>query len=108
MLPKRTRTRGHPAAAPTVDELLATRDRMNRANAEFLKIDTETALTFIQIARQTDNNSKRQPNRRAARRAYDTARKLMPKVDLTVEDIHLLMGRLDQLRLELKALGESF
>lgn len=108
MVPKRNRTRGHPAATPTVDELLDTRNRMNRANAEFLKIDTETALTFLQIARDTDNNSRKQRNCRAARRAYDTALKLMPKVDLTVEEIHLLMGRLDQLKLELKALGESF
>ena len=43
--------RGHAAAKPTVDEWLASVDRMNRASAEFLKIDLDTALTFLQIAR---------------------------------------------------------
>lgn len=108
MPPRTHHTRGRPAEKLNADELRATRERMNRAGAEFLKIDMETALTFVQIARETGNDSRKRRNVRAARTAHDTALKLMPKLDLTVEDAQVLKSRLGRLRSELEALGESF
>jgi hypothetical protein len=108
MLPKKHRWGGHAARKPTVDELLATRDRMNRASADFIKIDVETALTFAKIARDADNATRRTRNQRAARKAYDTILKLLSKVDWTAEDGRVVEKGLDRLKAELKMLGEIF
>ena len=74
--------RGHAAPKPTVDDLLASRERMNRASAEFLKIDLETALTFVKIARQSRDDVRKKRNCKAARRAYETVLRLINKVEL--------------------------
>ena len=42
-----------------MDELLASREQMNRVSTEFLKVDLKTALTFVKIARQTPTTIKR-------------------------------------------------
>lgn len=91
-----------------MDELLAARERMNRASVEFLKTDLETALTFVQIARQTTDASRRRRTCRAARKAYDTLERFVRKVDLSAENgQHLTLG-LKRLRYELEGLGEVF
>jgi hypothetical protein len=99
---------GHPARKPTVDELLATRDRMNRARADFLKVDLETALTFVKIAHTTDDEFRKERNCRAARKAYETVVRLQKKVDLTTNDGLALKRGLDRLKSELERLGETF
>jgi hypothetical protein len=100
--------RGHPAPAPTIDELLASRERMNRASTEFLKIDLETALTFVKIARQTCDSVRKARNRLAARKAYDTVAKLVAKVRLNDTDHQIVTDGLRELKKELEALGEQF
>src|SRR5215469_9950215 len=100
--------RGHAAAKPTVDELLASRERMNRASAQFLKLDLQTALTFVGIARQTRDQVRKKRNCMAARRAYDTVVRLADKVPLEVEDRQTVSRGLKRLRTELEALGEVF
>ena len=100
--------RGHAVAKPTVDELLASRERMNRASAEFLKLDLRTALTFVGIARQTGDQIRKRRNCMAARRAYDTVLRLADKVQLGVEDRRDVSQGLKRLRTELEALGEVF
>ena len=96
------------ADRPTVDQLLASRERMNRASAEFLKIDVETALTFANIARQAHDSARKERNCRAARKAYDTVAKLFRKVNLNDVDRQTVIDGLLQLRKELEALGEKF
>jgi hypothetical protein len=108
MTAKRQSTNRLAAAKPTVDELLASRDRMNRASAEFLKIDLQTALTFVRIARQTNDEYRKKRNRSAARKAYETVSKLSGKVDLGIEDRWTLRRGLAQLKTDLERLGETF
>jgi len=96
------------AAKPTMDELLASRERMNRVSVEFLKADLETALTFVQIARQTSDDCRRMRTCRAARRAYETLEKFFSRVDLGTENGRQLGLGLKHLRTELEGLGEVF
>lgn len=80
---------------------------MNRASAEFLKIDLETALTFVKIARQTPDDVRKKRNCRAARRAYETVMRFIPKVELNPQDAQVITLALNQLRSDLEALGEA-
>jgi hypothetical protein len=91
-----------------MDELLASRERMNRASAEFLKLDLQTALTFVGIARQTRDQVRKRRNCMAARRAYDTVMRLVDKIQLSVEDRRAVSHGLKRLRTELETLGEVF
>jgi hypothetical protein len=101
-------TWGYAAPKPTIYELLASRERMNRVSVDFLKIDLEIALTFARIAGQTRENSRRKGNCRSARRAYDNVVNLIQKVDLNSGDCQALQRKLAQLKTELEALGERF
>ena len=105
MVSKKQHTCGHPAGRPTIDELLATRARMNQASAEFLKIDIQTALTFAKIARQTFDNTRKDRSTSAAKKAYDTILRLAKKIDLSKNDQRLVTEGLALLRSELQALG---
>ncbi len=91
-----------------MDEYLSTRERVNRASAEFLKIDVDTALTFLQIASQTGDEVRRQRNLEAARRAYDTVVRLMERVTLSEQESQTLTVRLERLRTQLERTGEVF
>jgi len=93
---------------PTTNEFLFSRERLNRASVEFLKVDLETTLIFLHIARQTDHVSRQQRNLRAARKAYDTILRFMERVELSDEDIRALIIGLERLRSEMKELGEAF
>jgi hypothetical protein len=81
---------------------------MNRASVEFLKIDVEMALTFVQNARQTSDLARRERNCEAARRAFYTVTSLMNRVKLSEEDIQTVTIGLQKLRSELEQLGEEF
>jgi len=105
---RKKRTTNHAVAKPTMDDYLACLHRMNRASAEFLKIDVEMALTFVQNARQTSDLIRRKRNRHAARRAFYTVTNLMKRVKLNEEDLRTLALGLEQLRSELEELGEQF
>lgn len=96
------------AVKPTFDEFLANARRFNRASADFLKLDVQTALIFTGIALQTDDSVKRRRNQRSARKAYDSVLKLAKKVQLTDEEIQTLSRNLDRLKFELQTLGEIF
>lgn len=100
--------RGHAAPKPTVDDLLASRERMNRASAEFLKIDLETALTFVKIARQSRDDVRKKRNCKAARRAYETVLRRINKAELNAQDTQVVTLAQNQLRSDLEGLGEAF
>jgi hypothetical protein len=103
---QRAHERSYAAARATMDEILASRNRLNQASAEFLKIDVETALTFSQIARESQDSWKRQRNRDNARKGYETILRLIDKVNLTDDDARFLADRLEELRFNLRILGE--
>jgi hypothetical protein len=87
-------------------DILAACARLNRASAEFLKIDVETALTFSKIAQQSQDSWKKQRNRDNARHGYDTILRLIDKVSLTHDEAQFLSEKLAELRSELLKLGE--
>ena len=110
-MPKKRRRNKEPkyaAPKPTIDELLASRSRLNRVSADFLKVDIETALTFASLALQTGNSEKKQRNCRAARKAYDTVVSLIDRVTLDQNDAQFLSRNLRRLKSELVQLGEVF
>ena len=91
-----------------MDEVLNSASRLNRASVDFLKADVSTALTFTGIALEADDPGKRDRNRRAARKAYDTITRLMLRVTLTDGDASILARNLQRLKSELAKLGEAF
>jgi hypothetical protein len=91
-----------------MDELVASRVQLNRANANFLRVDLDTALTFSNLALQSQDSIKKTRNKRAARRAYETVVKLMGGVELTEEDARILADKLRRLKSELQSLGDVF
>lgn len=99
--------RGHAAAKPTVDEILASKSRVNKVSTDFLKLDLQTALTFTGLALETDDGLKKERNRRAARKAYDTILHLIDRVTLTDDQAEFFEKNLVQLKSDLVKLGES-
>lgn len=99
---------GHGVAKFSMDQLLASREQMNRVKADFLKTDLQTALTFTKIARQTHDDIQKKRSCRAARKAYDTVLSMIPKVDLNDSDRRVARKGLTQLKSDLEALGEVF
>jgi aspartyl-tRNA synthetase len=105
---KKQLTKSHSAGKSAADEDIFSRESLDRASAEFLKIDVQTALTFMMIARQTQDNSRQQRNLRAARKAYDTVLRLRNRILLNEEDARELTSGLKKLRSELEQFGEAF
>ncbi len=79
-------------------------ERSNRLRAEFLRIDSETAMIFCGIALEATDLEKRERTIRAARKAYDTILRLRPSVVLTQEEADRLERNLLRLRSELEIL----
>lgn len=96
------------APRPTLAELQASGEKLNRTGTEFLKTDLKTLLTFTSSALQTDNPEKRTRQRRVARKGYDTVLRLLKKVTLTKDDAVFISKHLRRLKSELKTLGEVF
>jgi len=106
MVLKKQRIKGHAVEKRTGDELLASRERMTRASIEFLKIDIQTALTFLEIARQTDNEERKRRNIQSAGKAYDTVLRFVDRVQLGTDDLQTINTGLERLRSELEEFGE--
>jgi len=81
---------------------------MSRASGQFLKIDLETALTFLQIARETNDDTRRSRNIRSARKAYETVIKLSRKIQLADVEFQAINQTLEELKTRLADLGEVF
>jgi hypothetical protein len=110
-MPKKPPTRAFRFAAkkPTVDEILKVGAELNRTGTDFLKVDLKTALSFSNFALQSvDDPTKRQRNRRNARRAYDTVLRLLKRVSLSDDDAQRMNRNLERLKTELQHLGETF
>jgi hypothetical protein len=92
----------------TSAELNKTGQQLNATNADFLRIDAETALTFSQIALEADNPEKRNRNHQNARKAYDTIMRLRQKVVFTPAQEESMNQKMEQLKRDLTRLGEKF
>lgn len=79
-----------------------------RVMADFLRIDTETGLTFSGIALYTDSLQKRERTIREARKAFDTVIRLRRLVVLPESDSEVLERKLHRLKTELESLGQNF
>ena len=95
-------------AKALTQQLTTTGQQLNATNADFLKIDVETALTFSGLALHTDNKEKILRNRKNARKAYDTILRLWQHVTFTPSEegyMHEMLGRLKN---DLELLGDKF
>lgn len=80
---------------------------MNATNADFLRIDVETALTFSGLALETDNDDKKQRNRKNARKAYNTILRLSQNVTFTPSEEAYMHEMMSRLKNDLALLGEN-
>lgn len=83
-------------------------DRANMLKADFLRIDSEVALTFSGIALGASDHDRRSRTSQAARKAYDTVIRLREGVDLTDAESNKLDANLQRLKSELQSLGQTF
>ena len=95
-------------AKPTAADVARLEQQFNRTGTDFLKIDVATGLTFAQTALSTDDLTKKQRNRRSARKAYDTVLRMAKKVTLQEQDAKELEYGLSKLKADLIQLGEQF
>ncbi len=77
----------------------------NRVAADFLRIDSELALTFSGIALATVDEETRRRTSMAACRAYKTIARLRENVDLSNAEREKLDANLQRVRTELQSLG---
>lgn len=77
----------------------------NRVAADFLRIDSELALTFSGIALATVDEETRSRTNTAACRAYKTIARLRGNVDLSNAEREKLDANLQRVRTELQSLG---
>lgn len=82
--------------------------RTNRLRADFLRIDSDIALTFATLALEARTQEKQRRTAEAARRAYDTILQLRKYTDLTDADSNSLDAKLRRLKDQLERLGQQF
>jgi len=82
--------------------------RTNKLRANFLKIDSEIALTFSNMALGTSNQEKRARTTRTARKAYDAIMQLREGTDLSDVESDKLEANLRRLKRDLESLGQIF
>ena len=80
---------------------------MNSAAADFLRIDSEVALTFSGIALAATDTETKTRTSLAARRAYDTIARLKWRIKLTDAERDRLDVNLARVRTELQRLGQA-
>jgi len=77
------------------------------AEVDFLRSELHTGLTLTKIARDARRRTKSDRNRANARKAYDSVVRFAPKVNLSPDETDEFKSKLNQLRTELKLLGEE-
>jgi hypothetical protein len=77
------------------------------AGAEFLRAELLAGLTRARIAQNATTESKKERNRREARKACDTILRFLPQTPLSQEDEGQIHLKLAELKFELQSLGEE-
>jgi len=98
---------GHlrPGDTPAMDALRF-RHEMDAAMSRFLAVEVEVGHAFAKAATDARWTREVLHNRRLARRAYDTATRLMRQVRFAEGEAQTLARRLENLRLSLSKLGD--
>jgi len=78
------------------------RDSAAAAMSEFLLIDADMALSFLELAEKTDDPNMRDRRQNVATKAYRKIIALMPKVTMTGEQKAVLESKLSAVRGRLK------
>ena len=73
-----------------------------------MKLDLETALLLLQGASLTDDTSRRDQNRRSARKAYDTIQYFLTSSPVRSPPLEVISEGLSELKQRLSELGECF
>ena len=74
---------------------------------DFLRSELQTGLTLTKIASDATWRAKTERNRANARKAYDAVLRFSPRVSLSQDEKSEIKIKLDQLRTQLKMLGEE-
>jgi hypothetical protein len=80
----------------------------SRALLEFVLIDLDLEMTFLNVADSSTIAETVQRNRHNARRAYDAVLHWLPKLVLTTSEGQAIEKKLSILRLRMEAAGERF
>jgi hypothetical protein len=79
---------------------------INQGIIEFLLIDLDVALTFMDVAKTTEFRGTAERNHKNARNAYDTVVEKLREVTPTAAQQALLDEKLAALRTRLEAVGQ--
>jgi len=85
-----------------------TAEELSKLKVDFIRTDLAVALTFAQIALQTDKREKAIRNQRNARKGYDAVLRFMGTASLTRFERENITRSLALLKSTLLSLGESF
>ena len=77
------------------------------AGTEFIRAELLSGMTRAKIAQNTSDESKRQRNRREARKAYDAILRFLPATFLSREEQKEIDSKLIELKFALRSLGEE-
>lgn len=104
-MPSQKNEQGKPLSFRTredlTQQLTTTGKQLNKAGADFLRIDVQAGLTFAGLALGTDNKEKQERNRKNARKAYDTILRLSGRVVFTPGQEQHLREMMDRLKTDL-------
>jgi hypothetical protein len=73
----------------------------------FLRSELDTGLTLAKIARSAKRADKRNRNLHNARKAYETVLRFLPGIILTTSQAREMKSKLEQLKKELRRIGED-
>ena len=75
------------------------------AGLSFLKTELDTGLMFAGIANDSHDNEKRLRNFANAKKAHETALRLVQKLIISEEDLHEINSKLERLQFQLERLA---
>ena len=82
--------------------------RSSNPGVNFLLVDLDTALTFMDVAHSTHLPETATRNHDNARRAYETVRRLLPRVGADAVQQQTIREKLAYLRTRLETVGQQF
>lgn len=81
---------------------------VNKTGVEFILIDLDTGLTFMDVADASKSPETKARNYKNARRAYDAIVHLLEKLTPNLEQCKIIEAKLDILKARLQAVGQQF
>ena len=84
-----------------------TAKELDKLKVDFIRTDLDVALSFAEIARQTDEREKAIRNQQNARKGYDAGFQFMSTAKITDFDREVIGVKLRRLKSALLDLGEA-